>query len=154
MFVQCHPHPVDCIYIYTLSPKHAFTPLLTGCRHSISSEVTVNKVNSWKHLYLISAQSRGLANAGLPWSRLTACWFTTAAQASLRKPFFFFPLWDYTMFRLNPTHMSPGAIHSSSPSEVASPWWREAFSSPAREDILDITKARAMWPFFLNPGNK
>lgn len=30
MFVQCHSHPVNCIYIYTLSPKHAFTLLLTG----------------------------------------------------------------------------------------------------------------------------
>lgn len=31
MFARCHSHPVNCIYIYTLPPKHGFTLLLTVC---------------------------------------------------------------------------------------------------------------------------
>lgn len=133
-------------------------PLAKTCLHptadrlsAIQSPVKSRWIRStpWKHLHLISLHKTGvLLMLDFPEVRYNNSWFTTAAQASLRKPFFFFsPLWDYSvMFRLNPTHMSPGASTVPRLPRWHLPEGDFLFSS--WEDILVITKARAIYgPF-------
>lgn len=118
-------------------------PLAKTCLHptadrlsAIQSPVKSRWIRStpWKHLYLISLHKTGvLLMLDFPEVRYNNSWFTTAAQASLRKPFFFFPsLRLYNVQTKSYSHEPRGH-----PQFLA--FWggislmEEAFSSPARK---------------------
>ena len=68
--LSCVIHILSIVYTFTPSRQNMPSPhCWPAVRHSISSEVTVNKVNSLEtSVFDQFAQNRGLANAGLPWS--------------------------------------------------------------------------------------
>lgn len=97
LYIHLHPLAKTCL--------HPAADRLSAVQSPVESWWV--RSTPWKHLYLINLHKTGaFLILDFPEVRCDNSWFTTAARASLRKPF----LPSQTMPRLNFTLMSPGRL--------------------------------------------